>query len=143
MLDSLTRAGLAAQITGPVLGPEDEGFAEECAPFNLSVTHHPYVVVGAANSTDVQVAVRFAAQRQLPVAVLATGHQATVPADDAVLITTHRMARVDIDPAARTAHVTAGVRWQQVIDAAVPFGLAPLNGSSPLVGVVGYTLGGA
>ncbi|MDX3360813.1 nuclear transport factor 2 family protein [Streptomyces griseoaurantiacus] len=142
MLDSLTRAGLAAQITGPVLGPEDEGFADECAPFNLSVTHHPYVVVGAANSTDVQVAVRFAAQRQLPVAVLATGHQATVPADDAVLITTHRMARVDIDPAARTAHVTAGVRWQQVIDAAVPFGLAPLNGSSPLVGVVGYTLGG-
>ncbi|MDX3088071.1 MULTISPECIES: hypothetical protein [Streptomyces] len=65
MLDSLTRAGLAAQITGPVLGPEDEGFAEECAPFNLSVTHHPYVVVGAANSTDVQVAVRFAAQRRL------------------------------------------------------------------------------
>ncbi|WP_221354329.1 FAD-binding protein [Streptomyces beigongshangae] len=142
MLDSLTRAGLAAQITGPVLGPDDEGFADECAPFNLAVTHHPCVVVGAANSTDVQAAVRFAAQRRLPVAVMATGHQATIPADDAVLITTHRMAQVSIDPAARTARVTAGARWQQVIDAATPFGLAPLNGSSPLVGVIGYTLGG-
>lgn len=142
MLDSLTRADLAAQLTGPVLGPEDEGFAAECAPFNLAVAHRPRVVVGAANSTDVQVAVRFAAQRRLPVAVMATGHQATVPADGAVLITTHRMAQVSIDPAARTARVTAGARWQQVVDAATPFGLAPLNGSSPLVGVVGYTLGG-
>ncbi len=33
------------------------------------------------------------------------------------------------------------MRWQQVIDAAAP-DLAPLNGSSPQVGVVGYTLGG-
>ncbi|CAL9641685.1 Mitomycin radical oxidase (plasmid) [Streptomyces sp. enrichment culture] len=38
--------------------------------------------------------------------------------------------------------MTAGARWQQVIDAAAPLGLAPLNGSSPLVGVIGYTLGG-
>lgn len=142
MLDPLKRAALAAQITGPVLGPEDDGFAEECAPFNLAVAHRPCVVVGAANSTDVQVAVRFAAQRRLPVAVMATGHQATIPADDAVLITTHRMAQVSIDPAARTARVTAGAIWQQVIDAATPYGLAPLNGSSPLVGVIGYTLGG-
>jgi FAD/FMN-containing dehydrogenase len=142
MLDSHTRAALAAQITGPVLGPDDEGFAAECAPFNLAVTHRPGVVVGAANSTDVQVAVRFAAQQRLPVAVMATGHQATIPADDAVLITTHRMAQVSVDAASRTARVAAGARWQQVIDAAAPSGLAPLNGSSPLVGVVGYTLGG-
>lgn len=38
--------------------------------------------------------------------------------------------------------MAAGVRWQQVIDAAAPHGLAPLNGSSTTVGVVGYTLGG-
>ncbi|WP_063790219.1 FAD-binding protein [Streptomyces sp. NRRL B-24085] len=142
MLNPLTRAELAAQITGPVLEPEDEGFAAECAPFNLAVTHRPRVVVGAVNSADVQAAVRFAAQRRLPVAVMATGHQATLTADDAVLITTHRMTQVSVDPASRTARVAAGARWQQVIDAATPLGLAPLNGSSPLVGVIGYTLGG-
>ncbi|MDQ0787853.1 nuclear transport factor 2 family protein [Streptomyces sp. B3I8] len=142
MLDSHTRAALAAQITGPVFGPEDEGFAAECAPFNLAVTHRPRVVVGARDSADVQAAVRFAARRGLPVAVMATGHQAILAADDAVLITTHRMAQVSIDPTSRTARVAAGARWQHVIDAATPHGLAPLNGSSPLVGVVGYTLGG-
>ena len=50
--------------------------------------------------------------------------------------------RPRIDPEARTARVGAGVRWRAVIDAAAPYGLAPLNGSSSSVGVVGYTLGG-
>ncbi|MCY1141440.1 FAD-binding oxidoreductase [Actinoplanes sp. Pm04-4] len=104
--------------------------------------HRPRVVVGAASAADVQVAVRFAADRGLPVAVLATGHHAVVPIEDAVLITTHRMDEVVIDAAARTATVGAGVRWAQVVAEAARHGLAPLNGSSPLVGVVGYTLGG-
>jgi FAD/FMN-containing dehydrogenase len=34
------------------------------------------------------------------------------------------------------------VRWQQVLDAACPFGLAPVMGSAPGVGVVGFLTGG-
>ncbi|MFF2522981.1 FAD-binding oxidoreductase [Streptomyces liangshanensis] len=142
MLSSPKHDTLAAQVTGPVLGPDDDGFAEECAPYNLAVTHRPAVVVGAVDAADVQAAVRFAAAHALPVAVLATGHQAIVPADGAVLVTTRRMNRVSVDAEARTVRVEAGTIWQQVVDAATPHGLAPLNGSSPLVGVVGYTLGG-
>jgi hypothetical protein len=40
------------------------------------------------------------------------------------------------------ARVEAGVRSQELIDAAAESGLAPLTGSSPLVGVTGFTLGG-
>jgi FAD/FMN-containing dehydrogenase len=47
-----------------------------------------------------------------------------------------------IDPAARVARAEAGVIWQEVADAAGKYGLAGLAGSSPDVGVVGYTLGG-
>jgi FAD/FMN-containing dehydrogenase len=135
-------AELAKQVTGPVLTPDDETYAAECATYNLAVGHRPAVVVGAAGPGDVQAAVRFASGHELPVAVLATGHQAIVPADEAVLITTSRMAAVDVDAQARSAHIAAGTRWQQVIDVAAEHGLAPLNGSSPLVGAVGYTLGG-
>ncbi|HUN31069.1 MAG TPA: FAD-binding oxidoreductase [Trebonia sp.] len=135
-------AALGEEVSGPVLRPGDESYAAEAATYNLAVPHHPAVIVGAASPADVQAAVRLAAARGLPVAVLATGHQAIMPADGAVLITTSRMAAVSVDPAARTARVGAGTRWQQVVDAATPHGLAPLNGSSPLVGVVGYTLGG-
>jgi FAD/FMN-containing dehydrogenase len=52
------------------------------------------------------------------------------------------MGGVRIDPVRRTARVGAGVRWEEVIHEAAAHGLAPLNGSSPLVGAVGFTLGG-
>lgn len=47
-----------------------------------------------------------------------------------------------VDPLGRTARVGAGVWWQTVLDAAAPYGLAPLCGSAPGVGVVGYLTGG-
>ena len=44
--------------------------------------------------------------------------------------------------AAGTARVEAGAKWRDVIAAAHPHGLAPLNGFAGTVGVSGYTLGG-
>jgi FAD/FMN-containing dehydrogenase len=52
------------------------------------------------------------------------------------------MTGVRVDPAQRTARIEAGARWQQVIEAAAPHGLAPLSGSSPELGAVSYLLGG-
>jgi FAD/FMN-containing dehydrogenase len=52
------------------------------------------------------------------------------------------MRGVRIDPIARTARVRAGALWIEVTRPASTYGLAPLAGSSPDVGVVGYTLGG-
>jgi FAD/FMN-containing dehydrogenase len=49
---------------------------------------------------------------------------------------------VTIDPVARTARAEAGTIWIEVVQAAAEHGLAALAGSSPDVGVVGYTLGG-
>jgi FAD/FMN-containing dehydrogenase len=135
-------AALGRKVSGPVLTPDDQSYAAESATYNLAFPHHPAVIVGATGPADVQAAVRFAAAHGLPVAVLTTGHQAIMPADGAMLITTSRMAFVDVDARARSARVGAGTRWQQVVDAAAAYGLAPLNGSSPLVGVIGYTLGG-
>jgi FAD/FMN-containing dehydrogenase len=59
-----------------------------------------------------------------------------------VLVSTQRMRGVEIDVAARTARVQAGTLWLEVSEASSPHGLFPLSGSSPDVGVVGYTLGG-
>jgi FAD binding domain/Berberine and berberine like len=52
------------------------------------------------------------------------------------------MRGIQIDPQARTARVEAGVVWIDVVHAAAAHGLAALAGSSPDVGVAGYTLGG-
>ena len=45
-------------------------------------------------------------------------------------------------PRARRARVAAGTLWIEVTEPASEHGLAPLAGSSPDVGVVGYSLGG-
>ena len=85
----------------------------------------------------------FANANRIPVAVQASGHGAFVPRRrrdpdrDAA-----RWTRSTIHADERWARVGAGVRWQAVLDAAAPHGLAALAGSSPGVSVVGYTTGG-
>ena len=133
---------LAEQVKGPVFTPGEDGYGDETAAWNLAVGHRPLVAVGATSVADVQAAVRFAASLQLPIAVLATGHGSTISADGAVLINLRRMNDIRIDAPAQRATVGAAVEMQSLVDAAAAAGLAPLAGSSPNVGVVGYTLGG-
>ena len=73
-----------------------------------------------------------------------TGHGATPlpPLDETILLKTERMRGVSIDPEERTARVEAGVLSLELAEAAGAHGLTSLPGSSPDVGVVGYTLGG-
>ncbi|GAB1817645.1 FAD-binding oxidoreductase [Herbidospora sp. RD11066] len=111
-------------------------------PYNLAFPVNPAIRVSAAGVEDVVAAVRRARREGRRVGVMATGHGLNAPIEDGVLITTERMRDVTIDPVARTATLAAGVRWAQVIEAAAPYGLAPVNGSSARVGAVGYTLGG-
>ncbi|MEW9520670.1 FAD-binding oxidoreductase [Streptomyces tubercidicus] len=131
-----------AQVRGPVLVPGDDGYDAERSGFQLARRHRPAVIVGARCAEDVVAAVRFARAQGLPVAVQATGHGLSAATDGGLLISTRRMAGVRVDAAAGTARVEAGAVWGQVIEAAAPHGLAPLNGSSPGVGVISYTLGG-
>ena len=133
---------LIKQVAGPVLLPDDAGYQAECATFNLMRSVRPAVAVGATSVADVQAAVRFAAERDLPVAILATGHQMVRSAEGAVLINMSRMNAVHVDSARTFARVQGGTRWQQVLGETDKYGLAPLNGTSPTVGVVGYHLGG-
>jgi FAD/FMN-containing dehydrogenase len=135
-------SGLVTAVAGSVLLPGDAGYDDERAVFNLNHELMPAVIVVAQSAIDVQAAVAFAAGQHRPVLVKATGHQVVGTAQGAVLITTHRMNDVVIDAVGRTARVGAGTVWAEVVQKAAEAGLAPLNGSNPTVGVVGYTLGG-
>ena len=129
-------------VAGPVLLPDDADYPAECATFNLLTPVRPAVAVGALTVDDVQAAVRFAADRALPVAVLATGHQMAGSAEGSVLINLSRMNAAALDLKRSLARVEGGARWQRVLDLADEHGLAPLSGTSPTVGAVGYHLGG-
>lgn len=130
-------------LQGPACTRDTPGYAAEVSVFNTAVQHRPAIAVGAATAADVVAAVSFASRHDLDIAVLNTGHGPSVEADHSTLmITTRRMRGIAIDSSRRTARVEAGVRFDQLVRAAARYGLAPLPGSAPGVGVVGYTLSG-
>jgi FAD/FMN-containing dehydrogenase len=133
---------LRRSFRGPIHVPGEPDYDVERGTWSGAIDPRPAVVAVANGASDVQAALLTAREHDLPFAVQATGHGTLVPADGGVLVKTGGMAEVLVDPDRRTVRVGPGARWGQVLAAAAPFGLAPLSGSSPDVGVAGYTLGG-
>src|SRR5215203_2885403 len=135
---------LGDELDGEIAVPSDERWDSARQAWNLAVRQHPRAVALPESAEDIVKIVEFARARGLRVAAQGTGHGAASLGSlkHTILIKTERMREVDIDPNARTARVEAGVVWEEVVRAAAEHGLAPLAGSSPDVGVVGYTLGG-
>lgn len=138
-LDAL-RAAIAGQLS--LLG--QAGYDQARQAWNLAVDQRPSLVVVAESAADVIQAVRYAGAHGMRVAPQGTGHGAAPlePLDGAMLLRTTPMRQIEIDPATRTARTEAGAVWQDVVVPAAEHGLAGLAGSSPNVGVTGYTLGG-
>jgi FAD binding domain len=135
---------LQDELTGTVTVAGDAGWDDARAAWNLAVDQHPAVVAEPETVADVVAIVRFARERGLRVAAQGTGHGAAAlgSLQDTVLVKTHRMRVVGIDPEGRLARAQAGAIWGDIVAPASEHGLAPLAGSSHDVGVVGYTLGG-
>ena len=135
---------LRAAIAGEVVVAGQDGYDQARQAWNLSVDERPSVVVVAESASDAVKAVQFARAHGMRIAPQGTGHGAAPlePLDGAMLLRTTPMRQVGIDPATRTARADAGAVWQDVTVPAAEHGLAALAGSSPSVGVIGYTLGG-
>lgn len=133
---------LRNRVKGAVLTPGQEGFDAAKSAWNLMIEHRPALIVVAETEGDVQHAVRFANEANLPICVQATGHGQPKTCMDAMLIVVAKLNKVTIFADQRLAQVGGGAVWSQVIEKSVPAGLIPVSGSSPGVGVVGYTLGG-
>ena len=138
---ALSFAELDARTQGTVAVPGDEEYDALVSPWNLAIPVRPAAVVAAETDQDVVEAVRFAARNGLRVTPQATGHGPMAQLVTELLVTTKRLDEVVVHPEG-WARVGAGVKWLRVVEAAAPFGLAPLSGSITDVGVVGYTTGG-
>jgi hypothetical protein len=133
---------LRATFAGELHLPGDPSYDVLRRPLNPALDPRPAVVAAAANASDVRAALTAARRHELPFAVQATGHGTHVALDGGILLNTARLNGVRVDPERRVARVGAGARWSQVVATAARHGLAPLSGSAPSVGVIGFTLGG-
>jgi hypothetical protein len=137
---------LAGLCDGAVHLPGDAAYESARLPWNVAVDQRPAAVAVPSSVAEVQQIVRAAADAGLRVAPQTTGHNAgplvAQGLDDVVLLRTERMRQVTIDPVRRIGRAEAGAVWLDATEPAADHGLAALHGSSPDVGIAGYTLGG-
>jgi FAD/FMN-containing dehydrogenase len=142
-------------VNGRVFVPDSDGYDTARQTWNVTTfDQRPAIVVMPSIAADVASAVSFAREHNLLIAAQGGGHGHPHPANDALLVNFASMRSVHITPvdapsdssarsgAAGTARAEPGATWREVIAAAHPHGLAPLNGFAATVGVSGYMLGG-
>ncbi|WP_182904422.1 FAD-binding protein [Microbispora sp. H13382] len=139
---STLETDLRRTVRGRVLVPGDDAFEAARLPWNRAVDQRVRAVVEIEDAADAAAVVRYARLAGLAVAAQPSGHGASARLDGTILVRTGRLRGVEVRPERRTARVEAGVQWGELLTAAGKHGLTGLPGSSPVVSVTGYTLGG-
>ncbi len=139
-------AHLRGLCGGNIHLPGDPGYDAARLPWNVAVDQRPAAVAFPRTAHEVSQVVRMAAEAGLRVAPQSTGHNAGPLAaqglDDVVVIRTSEMSMAIADPQRGIVRVEGGTVWEPAVDAAAAHGQAVLHGSSPDVGIAGYSLGG-
>jgi hypothetical protein len=135
---------LRSNFTGELHAPGDSGWDDARSAWNLVVDQQPALVAAPRHTDDIVAVVNFAREAGLRVAPQGTGHNAMprTGIEGSILLRTHLMRGVEIDAQRRRARVEAGALCGDLTGPASELGLAALAGSSPDVGLVGYTVGG-
>ena len=139
-----THTPLTEALTGAVVLAGDAGWHEARSGFNLLLDQHPATVAFPADAADIAGAVAYARSAGLRVAPQATAHNQSPlgEMENTLLLNVRGLQDVYVDPGAHRVRVGAGVKWDRVAPRLSAHGLAGLHGSSPDVGIAGYSLGG-
>jgi FAD/FMN-containing dehydrogenase len=135
---------LRSRLAGAVYEPGAPEYAEACTLFNAMIERRPALVARCAAPEHVVVALAFAREHGLEIAVRAGGHSVAGLSlvDDGLVIDVRGMSGIAVDPKRRVARVGAGVTWADLDRATQPHGLATTGGRVSSTGVAGLTLGG-
>ena len=129
-------------IRGRIATSNDADWDEARQAWNLAADQQPEAVALVESADDVAKVIGFARENGLKVTGQGTGHGAMAlgPLDGIILIKTERMRDVQIE--GEKARAEAGALAENVAEAAISKGMCSMPGTSPKVGVAGYTLGG-
>ncbi|MBJ7330302.1 MAG: FAD-binding oxidoreductase [Solirubrobacteraceae bacterium] len=140
----LDPAVLREHMTGEVITPEHPEYEAARRVWNGMIDRHPALIARCADASDVGVAVRFACDRSIPLAVRGGGHNVagTAVCDGGLVVDLSAMRSVHIDPSGETVHVQGGATWADVDAVTAPLGRATTGGVVSETGVAGLALNG-
>lgn len=140
------RSEVLRLLPGAVYLPGDPDYDRARGAWALVADQRPAAVAEPASPQEVVGIVRCAAALGLRVAAQGTGHNAAPLAaqnlSDVILVRTTRLTDVSVDAGRQIVRVGAGATWEPAVNAAAAAGFSVLHGSSPDVGIAGYSLGG-
>ncbi len=127
-----------------LIEPGSPGWDAARSTFNLLDDLTPPAIALPESPEEVADAIAEARRRGVEVVVQATGHNASAlgQVEDTIVVNTSRLTGWELDAGTRRVRVGAATKWEVVTPALSELGLAALHGSSPDVGIVGYSLGG-
>ncbi len=137
---------LRALCGGDVHLAGDASYDEARQAWSLASDQRPAAVAFPRSAEEVAEVVRAAVALGLRIAPQATGHNAGPLAaqdlSDVVLVRLSRLTEVSVDLDRHVVRVGGGTVWLPAVEAAADAGFTVLHGSSPDVGIAGYSLGG-
>ena len=135
---------LRGEITGRVIGPNDDDYESARQVMFGGIDRHPAVVVRVATVDDIRRVIELARETGLELAIRSGGHSARGDSttEGGIELDLHDMTAIDIDPRAKTAWAEAGNTALAVTQAVTERGLAIGFGDTGSVGIGGITLGG-
>jgi len=129
---------------GRLTGPTDPDYEQARKVYNAMIDKHPALIATAADGDDVALAVDFAREHDLLLAVRGGSHNGggLGSCDDGLVLDLSQLKQIEVDPEERTAKVAGGCVWKEVDAATGEHGLATPSGIVGTTGVGGLTLGG-
>jgi FAD/FMN-containing dehydrogenase len=134
----------SSRFRGDLLSPGSDAYESARKVWNGMIDRRPACIARCRSVNDVQEAIRFARDNNLPIAVRGGGHNAAGlgVCDSGIVIDLGGMRDVAVDPVRRTARAGGGARWGDFDRATAAHGLATTGGLISTTGVGGLTLGG-
>src|ERR1700752_4033888 len=141
ILSEETLRDFSAGFRGDLIQPGNDDYDGARKVWNGMIDRHPAVIARCKSTDDVQRAIRFARENDLPIAIRGGGHNAggLGVCDDGLVIDLGGLRDVIVDPAARVARVGGGATWANLDAATAPHGLATTGGVISSTGVGGLT----
>jgi FAD/FMN-containing dehydrogenase len=137
-------ARFRASLAGELITREDTAYETARQLYNGMIDKRPLLIARCANESDVIMAVNFAQDHNLLVAVRGGGHNGAGlgSTDDGLVIDLSLMKDIQVYAQNQTVRVEAGGTSGDVDRATHPYGLAVPMGIVASTGVAGLTLGG-
>ena len=123
-------ASFRRSFEGDISTPTDADYAQAISRWAANAQVNAKIVAFVKTPEDVALAIAYAKENRLPIAIRGGGHSNGASSTEGLVIDLSRhINTVEIDAENKLAYVGGGSLWEQVDKAAIQYGLAAVAGT--------------